>query len=110
MFQSSPSLKMVLTLSSSKSLRSLRGFEMHRFVLREDLHIRSRLSDSSSAMALGLLQILVIKKNIHDRSIILPVVYMILLIGHQTLETRPFNAMKRKCRNGWNHVPLAQAQ
>ncbi|KAL0668897.1 hypothetical protein Bca4012_031601 [Brassica carinata] len=79
---------------------------MHRFVLREDLHIRSRLSDSSSAMALGLLQILVIKKNIHDRSIILPVVYMILLIGHQTLETRPFNAMKRKCRNGWNHMLL----
>ncbi|WZZ33533.1 hypothetical protein YC2023_016934 [Brassica napus] len=42
---------------------SLSGFEMHRFVLREDLHIRSRLSDSSSAMALGLLQILVIKKK-----------------------------------------------
>uniref|UniRef100_A0A0D3AQD4 Uncharacterized protein n=1 Tax=Brassica oleracea var. oleracea TaxID=109376 RepID=A0A0D3AQD4_BRAOL len=49
---------------------------MHRFVLREDLHIRSRLSNSSSAMALGLLQILVIKKNIYDCSIILSVVYM----------------------------------
>ncbi|KAF8102368.1 hypothetical protein N665_0198s0076 [Sinapis alba] len=35
-------------------------FEMHRFALREDLHIRSRLSKSPSAMARGLLQILII--------------------------------------------------
>ncbi|CAN6863064.1 unnamed protein product [Brassica oleracea] len=33
---------------------------MHRFVFREDLHIRSRLSVSSSAMARWLLQILII--------------------------------------------------
>ncbi|KAL0735222.1 hypothetical protein Bca4012_011432 [Brassica carinata] len=35
-------------------------FEMHRSVLREDLHIRSRLFYSSSAKGRGLLQILII--------------------------------------------------
>ncbi|CAH2069349.1 unnamed protein product [Thlaspi arvense] len=50
----------ILESSPHWNLQSFQGYEMHRSEWREDLHIRSRLSDPSSAMARWLLQVLII--------------------------------------------------